>query len=330
MSLLRAFRVVGSCVLFLVCLILSSPGVLAAESLSVGGGAVVVADQLNLRGGPGVENPVVDVLSSGTALRLLAGPVNDSWWRVTDGAAVGYVDGDWLASAAPPAGPADFDLDLALPYHRQATAVWCDPADLQSWVEYDQGHPLGQDYSVQQRLWNWELSHNAGFTEDQWDASPYAVASAAHQWLPDRGFNHFTYDDPVVATATVAWLLANPKYEEPSVGLIWQGDHYVLIRGVRATSDPYQNYPQAKILGVYIMDPNRGSRSWLGEDRYIPIDDWESSYLTPVTYLTPHTGVPGDVWQGKYVTIQRDWSGDGPTLEGRSNTGPQSYVAADR
>ena len=194
MSLLRAFRVVGSCVLFLVCLILSSPGVLAAESLSVGGGAVVVADQLNLRGGPGVENPVVDVLSSGTALRLLAGPVNDSWWRVTDGAAVGYVDGDWLASAAPPAGPADFDLDLALPYHRQATAVWCDPADLQSWVEYDQGHPLGQDYSVQQRLWNWELSHNAGFTEDQWDASPYAVASAAHQWLPDRGFNHFTYD----------------------------------------------------------------------------------------------------------------------------------------
>ena len=330
MSFLRGIPLAGAGMFLLLSFALSSPAVIAAESLSIGGGAVVVADQLNLRGGPGVENPVVDVLPSGTALRVLAGPVNGSWWRVTDGSIVGYVFGDWLTSAEPPADAVAFDLDLALPYHRQATAVWCDPADLQSWVEYDRGQSLGQDYSVQQQFWNWELSHNAGFTEDQWDASPYAVASAAHQWLPERGFNHFIYDDPMAATATVAWLLANPKYQEPSVGLIWQGDHYVLIRGVRATSDPYLTYPQARILGFYVMDPNRGGRSWLGEDRYIPIDDWVNSYLTPVTYLTPHTGVPGDVWQGKYVTIQRDWSGDGPTLQGRVNASPQSYVAAGR
>ena len=86
-------------------------------------------------------------------------------------------------------------------------------------------------------------------------------------------------------------FLANPKYREPSVATIWRGDHYILVRGVRATADPYRD-PQAKILGVYVMDPNKGRPSWLGEDRYIPLADWLSRHFTPVTYLTPGSGVP--------------------------------------
>ncbi len=325
MSFRRAARLFGLALLVLGSLNTFSVGVASAADLSAGGGAVVFADQLNLRGGPGVANPVVDVLPSGTSLRLLAGPVNDSWWRVSDGSRVGYVSGDWLAPSDPPADPAAFDLDLPLPFHRQMTPIWCDPADLQSWVEYDQEQSLGSSTAVQQRMWDWELSHNAGFTEDQWDASPYAVASAARHWLPDRGFNHFIYDDAMAATNTMGWLLANPRYREPSVALIWRGDHYILVRGIRATADPSTN-PDARILGVYVMDPNQGSRSWLGEDRYIPISDWLSSFLTPVTYLTPHTGLPGDRWQEKYVTIQRDWGNDEPTLDGRVNATPQSYL----
>jgi hypothetical protein len=300
----------------------------AASDLAVGGGAMVTADWLNLRGGPGLENPIIDELAYGTTLHLLGGPVDDVWWRVSDGTRVGYVSGDWLMPASAPVDGAAFDLDLALPYHRQLTSIWCDPADLQTWVEYDQHTSLGPSYDVQQRFWNWELSHNDGFTMDQWDASPFAVASAAHHWLPDRGFNHFIYDDPMNATATVAWLLANPKYREPSVATIWWGDHYVLVRGVRATGDPYRDYPRAKILGVYVMDPNKGRPSWLGEDRYIPISAWTTRYLTPVSYLTPGSGIPGDVWQGKYVMIQRDWSDAGPTPRGRVNATPRSYVDA--
>jgi hypothetical protein len=300
-------------------------GVASAADLAPGGGAVVIADALNLRAGPGVENPAVDVLPSGTTLRLLAGPTDDIWWRVTDGSRVGYVSGQWLAPAEPPVDAA-FDLDLPLPYHRQMTSIWCDPADIQSWIEYDQGRPMGDSAAVQQKIWEWELSHNAGFTEDQWDASPYAVASAAHQWLPDRGFNHFIYDDPVAATDTIGWLLANPKYGEPSIALIWRGDHYILVRGIRATTDPFKN-PDARVLGVYVMDPNQAGRSWLGEDRYIPMSDWVNSFLTPVSYLTPHTGLPGDPWQEKYVTIQRDWGNEGPTLGGRVDASPGSYQA---
>jgi len=300
----------------------------AAGDLSVGGGASVTADWLNLRGGPGLENPIITELPYGTTLRLLGGPTEGVWWRVSDGSRVGYVSGDWLAPAVVPTDQAAFDLDIQLPYHRQLTSIWCDPADLQSWIEYDLGQSLGSSYAAQQRFWDWELSHNDGFTVDQWDASPFAVASAAHHWLPDRGFNHFIYDDPVAATATAAWLLANPKYREPSVATIWWGDHYVLVRGVRATADPYRDYPNAKILGVYVMDPNQGRPSWLGEDRYIPIDSWTSRYLTPVSYLTPGSGIPGDVWQGKYVMIQRDWANTGPTPQGRVNASPRSYANA--
>jgi hypothetical protein len=297
----------------------------ATASPVAGQGAVVTADALNLRGGPGLVNPVIDELASGTALQLLAGPVNDDWWRVTDGTRVGYVSGAWLRPAAPPDLPATYDVDLSVPVHRQMTPVWCDPADLQTWVEYDSGQSLGPSTPIQQQFWNWELAHNAGFTEQQWDASPYAVASAAHQWLPGRGFNHFIYNDPIQATKMMAWLLANPHYAEPSVATIWWGDHYVLVRGVRATANPYTNYDQAQILGVYVMDPNQGRPSWLGQDRYLPLNAWITRYLTPVSYLTPGAGVPGDVWQGKYVTMQRDWTNNGPTLTGRVNATPQSY-----
>lgn len=298
----------------------------ATSGLSVGSGATVTADWLNLRSGPGLENPIVDELEYGTSLRLLDGPVDGVWWRVSDGGRVGYVSGDWLAPAVASADQPTFDFDLALPYHRQLTSIWCDPADLQTWVEYTRGQALGDSYATQQRFWNWELGHNDGFTVEQWDASPFAVASAAHNWMPERGFNHFIYDDPLAATSTMAWLLANPKYREPSVATIWWGDHYVLVRGVRATADPYRDYPNAKILGVYVMDPNQGRPSWLGEDRYIPIDAWVSRYLTPVSYRTPGSGIPGDVWQGKYVTIQRDWTNNGPTPQGRVDATPRSYT----
>lgn len=295
-----------------------------ATGLAVGGGAVTT-DDLTLRGGPNVENPAVGTLASGARLRLLGGPVS-GWWRVTDGTRVGYVNGAYLAAGTPVPDSAGFDLDLAIPFHRQMTSVWCDPADIQAWTEYVQGKPLGDDTAVQQAIWDWELSHNAGFTVEQWNASPYAIASALRHWNPDRGFNHFVYDDPTQATATVAWLLANPSYREPSVATIWAGDHYILVRGVRATSDPYTD-PQAKILGVYVMDPNKGRPSWLGEDRYIPMAEWLGSHFRPVTYLTPHAGVPGDVWQGKWVMVQRDWANADPTLAGRANARPASYGA---
>jgi len=326
---LRSFSAALTLSMALLASLLLSSGTVYAADLVVGEGAVVTADRLNLRGGPSTGNPIVGSLTQDTAVRLLAGPVNDGWWRVTDGTCAGYVNEAWLIPSAAPDGAGSFDLDLPIPFHRQMTAVWCEPADIQSWTEYARGESLSNSYAVQQSIWNWELSHNAGYTEDQWNCSPFAAASAARQWMPDRGFNHFTNDDPMAATNLMAWLLASPQYREPSIALVWRGEHYILVRGVRATADPSVD-PLAKILGVYVMDPNQGSRSWLGEDRYIPIEEWVTHHLTPVTYLTPHTGMPGDPWQDKCVTIQRDWEDDGPTTAGRLNATTESYETAGR
>ena len=301
----------------------SGPG--SSPPLQSGTRALVATDSLNVRGGPGADEPLVDTLTGGTAVDLLGSASDGTWWRVAAGGTVGHVSGQYLQASGDAVDGSVFDVDLALPYAPQLTAVWCDPADIEMWLGYHQAQPSGSSRDLQAAIWDWETSHNGGFSVDQWDCSPYAVASAAHHWLPSVGFDHFRSDDAGAASQLLAWLLANPAYREPSVALIWRGDHYVLVRGVRAIGDPSADPSRSQILGFYVADPNRGSSSWLGQDRFVSLDRWLGDMLTPVTYLTPHTGVPGDRWQGRYVTIQRTWGGDGPTLEGQANATPASY-----
>lgn len=210
--------------------------------------------------------------------------------------------------------------------HRQLTKVWCEAADVQAWYEYSYGVSAPSSYAFQQETWDYELANNLGYTEAEWNASPYATAAAANYWMPDRGFNHFLYDNALDATKLLAWLIANPAYREPSIATIWRGDHYVLVRGVRAIGDPFLDYPDAQILGVYVMDPNEGRPSWLGDNTYIPLDQWLGSYFTRVDYRQgPGDGVPGDPWQQKIVTVQRDWAPGGPSVRGRYNATPWDY-----
>ena len=302
------------------------PALVAARpsALVSGQQAIVTTDSLNVRGGPSTNQPLVGRFAQGTAVDLLG--VNGAWWRVASDQAVGYVDGAYLEPTGDPSANNVFDLDLTLPYSRQLTAIWCDPADLEMWLGYHGRTDDAASYARQQAIWNWELSHNAGFTQEQWDCSPFAVASAAHQWMPDLGFEHFIYDDPMDGTRMMAWLLANPDYQEPSIALIWKGAHYIVIRGVRAIGDPAADPQGAQILGFYIADPNRGSPSWMGEDRFLPLDTWLGSVFTPTSYLTANTGIPGDVWQGKFVAIQRTVSSDGPTLSGTTGASPTNYI----
>jgi uncharacterized protein YraI len=295
-----------------------------AEGAALAAGRQAEAtDTVRVRGGPGTQDPIVGQLAPGATVDLLGSSADGGWWRVA-GPAVGYVSAAFLRPTGQSASRRAYDLDLAVPFHRQLNRIWCDPADLEMWREYRTGRAAESSQAFQQSAWDWELAHNGGFTVDQWDCSPYAVASAADHLMPGLGFDHFVYDDPEVATRTVAWLLANPAYREPSIATIWRGDHYVLVRGVRASADPFRD-PAARVLGLWIADPNQGRPSWLGRDRYVGIDRWLSELLTPVTYLTPGSGVPGDVWQGKYVTVQRSFA-PGPTSRGRRNATPADYA----
>src|SRR5581483_7175073 len=208
---------------------------LAQESgagLAAGRQAVVTTDSLNVRGGPRPDEPRVGTLDAGSRVDLLAVAADGVWWRIATGALVGYVHGSYLGPTDQPAESDAFDLDLPLPYAPQLTDVWCDPADIEMWMGYHQLAANIPNYGRQRALWDWETTHNAGFTVDQWDCSPFAVASAADQWMPGLGFDHFGYDDAAQGTRLLAWLLAARR--EPSIALIWRGLHYVLLRGVRA------------------------------------------------------------------------------------------------
>jgi hypothetical protein len=308
--------------------IVAAPGVGQAQEP---GDWLIARDGLNLRAAPSADASVLTVMPDGARVEVVGGGSGD-WLPVRYAGQTGYTARAYLGTAAAAAGsgaPATaYQLNLPVPFYRQLTAVWCDPAIIQSWYEFATGRTAPDSYAFQAATWEWEAAHNLGFTTDEWNHSPYALASALHHHMPDRGFSHWKADDATAATKVLAWFLANPAYRQPGIALIWRGAHYVLVRGVEAEGDPYRDYPHATIRGVWVMDPNQGDRSWLGTDRYIPMGEWTSRHLTPVSYLTPHTGVPGDQWQGKHVTILADWRVGPPLEDGRTPTDLAAHLAA--
>jgi uncharacterized protein YgiM (DUF1202 family) len=299
----------------------------AQSAFASGMQAIVITDGLRVRGGPGSNQPVVATLDAAAPVDLLGSANGGAWWRIVDSdGIVGYVSAEFLEATGQASTSQIFDLDLAIPYARQLSSIWCDPADLEMWLGYRDGKTAaGGTRALQSAIWDWETTHNAGFSVDQWDCSPYAVASAANHWMPATGFDHFTYDDALAASRVLAWLLANPDLREPSIALIWRGLHYVLVRGVRAIGNPGEAPNEAQLLGFYVADPDPAAWFWLGSDRFIPIDRWLNELLSPVSYLTPHTGVPGDQWQNRMVAIQRSWTAGGPTENGQRNATVASY-----
>src|SRR5436190_13462455 len=103
--------------------------VLAQSSLSVGMQASVAADGLNVRGGPGASQPLVGTLDAGSIVDLLGASRDAAWWRVATQGVVGYVSADYLEATGQSTTSSVFDLDLPIPYARQLSPVWCDPAD---------------------------------------------------------------------------------------------------------------------------------------------------------------------------------------------------------
>jgi Bacterial SH3 domain len=300
----------------------------AQTALTVGMQAAVSTDGVNLRGGPGTDQPVVGTLPGGAAVDVLGSSADGAWWRVAGDTGVGYASAAFLEPNGQPTTSGVFDLDLPIPYARQLTSVWCDPADIEMWLSYEQGRGTGGGTrALQSAIWDWETSHNAGFSVDQWDCSPFAVASAASHWMADSSFDHFTYEDALGGSRVLAWLLANADMREPSIALVWRGLHYVLVRGVRAIGDPGRDPDGAQLLGFYVADPDPGASFWLGQDRFIPIDRWVNELFSPVSYLTPHTGLPGDPWQDRMVAVQRAWRPGGPTQAGRRNASVANYLA---
>src|SRR5947209_9138998 len=232
-----------------------APRTFADPTLAPGTQETVSTDGLHVRGGPGTDQPALAVLDTGTLVDLLGVSADGGWWRVASDAAVGYVSADYLTATGQASASGIFDIDLDMPYSAQLSPIWCDPADIEMWLGYHGDSRGTASARLQAAIWDWETSHNAGFSVDQWDCSPYAVASAAKHWMPDAAFDHFTYDDPLEGSRVLAFLLADPNFREPSIALIWRGLHYVVVRGVRAIGDPGKDPLGTELLGFYVADP---------------------------------------------------------------------------
>jgi len=187
-------------------------------------------------------------------------------------------------------------------FHRQQDPDWCDPADLQMWMEsLGVALPGANDHEIQQAIWDYELSHNDAYVLAEWNASPYAVAAA---------FEHFSgrvAGDPAVPSADDAGVILSHSLavdHQPAIVMVGHGTHYILVTGV--TLGPGgASAPPSEVTVVDSLAPgdnpiNAGSG---GTSTY----SWEAFTSELFTVVQQRPGP----WEDHWIVI----AAGGPTIQ---------------
>jgi hypothetical protein len=187
------------------------------------------------------------------------------------------------------------EAQIPITYHSQQDGDWCDPTDIEMWLQAD-GVPLHglDDYAIQQGFWNYELANNDGYTLSQWNASPYAVAVTLDRF---GGWDDIG-DDPQ-PTADAAGVVISYSLDmllQPVIVMVGQGTHYVLVTGVTLSAAGTDAPP----LSVTVDDPlayGVGGTPPAGSNgtETMSWDDFTDWY-------TPNTN-HGGIWAGQWVLI---------------------------
>jgi len=197
-------------------------------------------------------------------------------------------------SPSPLASASSQSIAIAVTFYPQRDPDWCDPADLEMWLELD-GAPLpASETAAQRALWNYEIAHNDGFTLQQWHASPYAVAAT---------FDHFAGRSDVGDAAFDSLSAGGDRLSQsltagqPAIVLVDRGTHHVLVKG--ATLGPSGS--AAPPLSVDVADPwtyspTRDGFPAMGQDTTLSWSDFSQRF----TADDPQD--PG-IWSGKWVVI---------------------------
>jgi hypothetical protein len=185
---------------------------------------------------------------------------------------------------------------LPVHFHPQRDPDWCDPADIQMWLELDGVYPASADEgTVQSQLWAYELSHNDGFTLAQWHASPYAVAVTLDHFGHRTGIGDGTFTDVQAAGAVISGSVAGKH--EPVIALVDDGSHYVLVSGVTLGPDG----PAAAPTSVVVNDPWTYAPT---RDGYATIGtSVRMSWAAFVLRFTPDDPHDLGIWPGHWVLI---------------------------
>jgi hypothetical protein len=186
-------------------------------------------------------------------------------------------------------------VQIPITYHSQQDGDWCDPTDIEMWLQAD-GAPLHglDDYAIQQGFWNYELANNDGYTLSEWNASPYAVAVTLDRF---GGWEDIGDDpQPSADAAGVVISYSLDMLQQPVIVMVGGGVHYVLVTGVTLSAAGADAPP----LSVTIDDPlayGVGGTPPAGSDgtETMSWDDFTDWY-------TPNTN-HGGVWAGQWVLI---------------------------
>jgi hypothetical protein len=186
-------------------------------------------------------------------------------------------------------------VQIPITYHSQQDGDWCDPTDIEMWLQADGVSLHGlDDYAIQQGFWNYELANNDGYTLSEWNASPYAVAVTLDRF---GGWDEIG-DDPQ-PTADAAGVVISHSLDilqQPVIVMVGGGVHYVLVTGVTLSAAGADAPP----LSVTVDDPlayGVGGTPPAGSNgtETMSWDDFTDWY----TANTNH----GGVWAGEWVLI---------------------------
>jgi hypothetical protein len=234
----------------------------------------------------GVSQPVLIQVFERRVLTY--NPANPEGWKVEAGN-VGQHYYTWRYGSP-------VSIQLPVKFHAQQDPNWCDPADIQMWLELI-GAPLpgNDDTTIQRAIWNHEISHNAGYTLDEWAASPYAVASALNHYAGRTDVGDMPFTDLEQAGIRISRSIAIDH--QPVIALADDGTHYILIDGV--VLGPHGT--SAPPVAVVVEDPwtqasTRVGYPAMGQGSRL---DWE----TFTTRFTVDSSRDPGIWSGKWVLI---------------------------
>ncbi len=206
--------------------------------------------------------------------------------------AAGLIPSNAAATESPLSPPGAIEIQVS--YHSQQTGDWCDPADIEMWLQADGVTlPPGDDHAVQQRFWNYETSHNDGYTIAQWNASPYAVTVTLDAF-GDIGAGDAP--QPSLDAAGVVISRSIALLHQPVIAMVSGGSHYVLVTGVELGVGGAAAPP----LAVTVANPLQfgvGANPPTGSNGAVTME-WSdfAAWYTPNTHH-------GGIWAGQWVLI---------------------------
>lgn len=185
--------------------------------------------------------------------------------------------------------------DVAISFHAQQDPDWCDPADVEMWLEATGVQLSGSDTSIQATIWDYEITHNDGFTLAQWHASPYAVAAALNAFGATAPVGDAAFSDVFRAGEVISRSLAVDH--QPLIALVDNGTHYILVTGVVLGPGGVDSPPKSvTVYDPWTIAPERDGFSAMGQGT-----TWD--WVTFVTRFTPDSTVDPGIWSGKWTLI---------------------------